>query len=355
MVSNATLPAALIAALSEGDEALDRGLRGPGRELDLLREAGFTRAPLPQSDGGKGWGTTTDGALAMLDILAVLGGASLPVARIYEGHVNAIRLVVDHGTPAQKSWIAEAVINGAALGVWGADSDTPVSLTASNCLIGTKAFASGLGDVSIAVITARCALGIQMVLADVTDARRFDYTSWNVTAMVGSRSGQFDCSTMPVGEHGRLGNPDALYQEPAFHGGIWRLVACYAGAMRQIACELNMYAHTCGIADDPLMRHRLGETILEAESARVWAHAACLAVETGLSVSDDIATVLFAREATEQAALRQMATVERAMGTSLHQTPSKVGRIVRNLRFYLRQAQLDGKLSLATSIWCTIN
>jgi hypothetical protein len=35
----------LMSALRDGDEPLDRGTRGPGVELELLRDAGLIRAP----------------------------------------------------------------------------------------------------------------------------------------------------------------------------------------------------------------------------------------------------------------------------------------------------------------------
>lgn len=355
MRNNILLPAALAEALAAGDEALDRGERGPARELDLLREAGLLRAPLLPAHGGKGWGTTPEGALPLLDVLTLIGGASLPIARIYEGHVNAIRLIVDHGTEDQRGRIATAVDGGAVLGVWGADSEMPVTLAPSGSLAGIKAFASGLGDVSIAVITARHGTGVQMLIADVTDPARFDHASWDVTGMIGSRSGCFDCGALPVDDHNLLGKPDVMFEEPAFHGGIWRLVACYAGALKTLAAALPTLLDNHGIAEDPLMRHRLGVTILEAQGTQLWAHAACLAAERCGASRADVATVLFAREAVEQAALRQIATIERAAGTALHQKSCRAGRITRNLRFYLRQAQLDGKLALATAIWCDAN
>jgi hypothetical protein len=337
----------MIAAIAEGDEALDRGGRGPGIELDLLRAAGLIRAPLPSVYGGKGWGTYHEGALPLFDMLHALGGASLPIARIYEGHVNAIRLIADHGTPDQLRRISTLISAGAIAGVWGADSVSPVTI-ANGKLAGAKAFASGLGDVSIAVITATTQAGLQMVIADVTEQHRHDHGSWDVMAMVGSRSGRFDCTGMTAPRNALLGTPDSLFTEPAFHGGIWRILAAYAGAMGALADAL---ARRLGSDADPIAWHRLGEVVMEAETANVLARKSCLAVEGAAEGNDAVATVLLAREAIEQAAQRQFTLIERMTGTAIHSNPSQIGRIVRNLRFYLRQAQLDGKLALATSLW----
>ncbi len=346
----APVSSALLAELTAGDEALDRGTRGPKTELDLLRATDLLGAPFLPVDGGKGWGTTPEGALPIFDVLYVLGGASLPVARIYEGHVNAVRLVTDHGTPDQRSHFADRVMGGAIAGVWAADSEHAVTIK-DVALQGVKAFASGLGDVEIAILTAKTDEGLQMVLADVTDAARFDHQSWDVTAMVGSRSGRFDCDGLTLTSTMRIGDPDSMFEEPAFHGGIWRILACYAGAMAAMARLTHAMVDRQGKTDDSLIRHRLGEIAMESQSAIALARCSCLAAESGQSFVSPIADVLFAREAIEQSALRQIAMIERLAGTSLHQTGSQLGRIARNLGLYLRQAQLDGKLAYATAIW----
>ena len=49
------------------------------------------------------------------------------MARLYEGHINALRIVEMHGSAAQTARVAEIVAKGAFLGVWGADGAEPVS------------------------------------------------------------------------------------------------------------------------------------------------------------------------------------------------------------------------------------
>lgn len=345
---------ALLQRLREGDALLDRGVRGPAPEIALLAGAGLLTAPLPVGDGGRGWGTDAQGALPMLGVLSGLGGASLPIARIYEGHVNAVRLVVRQGSPGQRAHVAKAVQAGGVMGVWGADSPQPVHvevLPTGPVLRGVKAFASGLGDVTLAVVTARASDGLQMVLVDATDPARWDQDRWDMHAMVGSRSGQFDCNGIVIGPGDNLGRPDALFEEPDFHGGIWRLAACYAGAMQHIADQLAALIEQRGLSDDPLMLDRLGRAAIEAHSAALWAREACTSAELGDDQNRALSTVLFAREAIEQAAGRQIALAERMAGTALHHRGSALGRTIRDLRLYLRQAQLDGKLAMATRCW----
>lgn len=342
----------MLAAIRAGDEALDRGLHGPAAALARLADAGMLTAPLPVGRGGQGWGTSATGAEPMLAVLIALGSASLPLARIYEGHVNAIKLALRHATPDQRDRICDAVAAGGILGVWGAERDRPVTIDEGGLLAGVKTFASGLGDVTLAIVTARDVDGLRMVLVDTTDPARQRRSDWDMDAMVGSRSGSFDCTGLPAAPVDWLGPVDALFVEPDFHGGVWRLCACYAGAMARLARASARTVDRAGTRGDPLAAHRLGHLAIEAESAALWARSACRAVERGdTPAAEAVATTLFAREAIEQAATRLLALVERVNGTAMHARGSEIGRLARDLRLYLRQADLDGKLRVATAQW----
>lgn len=353
------VPARLLAALRAGGEALDRGERGPSVELALLRDAGLLAAPLPVADGGRGLGSSATGAAAICEVLMALGGASLPIARLYEGHVNATALIVRHGNAEQRVRIGEQVRQGAMLGVWGADGEQPVLIeqtAAGPTLCGTKAFASGLGDISIAIVAARGDHGLQMVMVAANDPARADHTAWDVDGMVGSRSGWFDCTGLPAGGSALLGGPDAFFEEPDFHGGVWRLAACYAGAMARLATLCADWTERREQSAVPIVQSRVGMGAIEAETATLWArHAATVVERRDGRAGNAVATALFAREAVEQAATRQLALVERLSGTAMHRRGSESGRIARDLRFYLRQGDLDGKLALATAHWMALS
>ena len=342
-----------MAAIRAGDEALDRGLRGPSKEIALLKNEGLLIAPLPKEVGGRGWGTSHAGAFPMCDLLMTLGSASLPIARIYEGHVNAVKLVTTFGTPAQLNSIAAAIHDGALMGVWGADSATPVVLDIEQeMLTGRKAFASGLGDVQIGIVTARSNQGTYMVIVDANDIDRAYLEEWDVAAMVGSQSGGFDCVNLPAEPSSILGGANDIFAEPIFHGGIWRLTACYAGALCRIAHLLSVAVRCRVGVSATLSEQRVAHVAVEAETASLWARHACQLVEQeGSDANLAVQTVLFARQAIEAASERAIVITERAMGTAAFHRASEIGRLMRDLRFYLRQADLDGKLTLATTLW----
>ena len=350
----------LLNAIGEGAEALDRGLRGPGAEVAQLRTHGWLQAALPAAFGGQDWGQSGCGADDGFAALFSLASVSLPMTRIYEGHVNSVRLIDRNGSLAQRERIFAQVRAGILLGIWGAEGERPAVIVAGDrgpLLHGTKTFASGLGEVACAIVVAGDARGqCQMVLADAADPDRARSDVWDVAAMVGTCSGEFVTDNLPAGDDWLLGPPGALFVEPDFNGGVWRLCAAYAGAMSAIATRTFGQMRQRGCDDDAAMRVRLGHVAHHAHTALLWAWQACRALEKGGEKRGEnphhaVAMSLFAREAIEQAALSQLVLVERIAGTSLHRRGSSLGRQVRDLRFFLRQAALDGKLDAATSIW----
>ncbi|HSV02374.1 MAG TPA: hypothetical protein VLI41_04145 [Phenylobacterium sp.] len=107
----------------------DPGDPFPTASLEALRRQGGLCAPLPVALGGSGWGTEPAGAAAILALLRSIGRTSLPLGRVFEGHVNAIRLVVRSGTPAQAAAAAADAIGGHLFAIWAAEnSDAPLRL-----------------------------------------------------------------------------------------------------------------------------------------------------------------------------------------------------------------------------------
>ena len=90
---------ARLAATRAGD--LDQDGSFPTEDIHALAAIGALKAPMPPAYGGLGLGTTPEGAPALLDVLRWIGHGSLPLGRLYEGHVNALALVARFGTASQ--------------------------------------------------------------------------------------------------------------------------------------------------------------------------------------------------------------------------------------------------------------
>ncbi len=82
------------------NDALDQDRRGGSLAdaVELLREAGWLRACLPTERGGEGWGSDAAGTDAALFALQSLGSVNLSVGRLFEGHMNAVKLMAVHGS-----------------------------------------------------------------------------------------------------------------------------------------------------------------------------------------------------------------------------------------------------------------
>jgi len=125
------------------------------------------------------------------------------------------------------------------------------------------------------------------------------------------------------------------------HGAI---VPCTPVALEALA---ELVRQHIGATTDPNRLHRLGRMVLLADTARLHVDAAALAVETGTQTAAAVARALLAREAVEQACQEGLALAERALGTSAFRLGTPVDLCRRDLAFFLRQANLDGKLTEA--------
>lgn len=347
-------PRDILSAIAAGAEAVDRGERDLAQEVRLLAEAGLLAAPAGPEDGTGAW-PAAGAPCWLFETLRLLGEVSLPLARLYEGHVDALGLVWRFGGDEARSLAGETARSGGLLAVWGADAaGDPVNATVASDgtarLDGCKAFASGLGVVEHAVVSARRGGACRLFLVPADDRQRHDADAWDMDGMVGSASGQFRLEGLRIAPEHALGGDDAFFGEPWFHGGLWRLCAAQAGALHGLAIGLRDLLAERGHLEDPQQRARLSHVALAARAAHLWAEDARAAF-AGATEPGAEETALFAREAIERAATESLCEVERAAGTAVHRRSSALGRQMRDLRLYLRQAAPDRKLGNALRLW----
>ena len=325
--------------------------------LDLLRDAGVLRAVLPPPEGiGLGW--TPGGTGALSDLLRRVGAADLALARLLEGHVNAAVLVEMHASPEARDAMRRAVREGALLGVWGADGPAPLEWAdradGGILLTGSKRYASGLGHVDLALVTARRAPGAppRLFLVPAGDPARHDHDAWTASAMRASRSGVFEATGLVVGPEGCVGPEGALMTEPWFEGGVWRYCAAHVGGAEGLIERWTDLLRGMGRLDDPVQRDRLGHAMADAVAARAVVEAAARAVDDAAGAPPDaveraVAHALLAREAVEGACIRILALCERSLGMIAHDAAGPIDRMRRDLSLFLRQAGPDAKLDRA--------
>ena len=331
----------ILASIARNAGAADRGEATLEADLALLQGCGILADLVRSISPG---GDTLAGAT----LLRRIGRASLAVGRIVEGHANAVMLIHLYGTSAQRMQVNAATGTGAIFGVWGAEGKDPVTVTAQNgnamTLSGAKHFCSGLGLVSWAVVPVTLPGGPQLFLVDVRDPDRADLSAWDVSGMRATASGRYDLTGLTAQ---MLGQPGDFQREPHFEGGIWRYCALHCGGLEALAEEARHHIITRQQAADPHQRARLAQLAICALTARHWVESCCRPLATEDAPDLCVTRALLAREAVEQACLSGIALAERILGTQAFATQNAADRIRRDLAFFLRQANLDGKLAKA--------
>ncbi|WP_200875481.1 acyl-CoA/acyl-ACP dehydrogenase [Nitratireductor basaltis] len=321
--------------------------------MDVRNEQGVDRATqafladAAQKDFSKAVDYFRHSGLLVLDdwkasahAMRQVAAANLSLARLLEGHVNARQLIKVHaGTSLRERCLAE-MDEGLLFGVWGADSDTPVSAS-GDTLSGAKRFASGLGQVDRAIVSAKTEDGQQLYVIDASDHRRQDGRAWNMSGMRESCSGSFDCE----GLHGiRLGKPDIYCVEPHFLGGTWRIAAVtlggVVGLLERASAELRRRKQ------DEAEAHLLRLSPIAGQAVSAWAailRAGEVATGDEGAAQPEAAAVrsLAVRLLSEDIGQATISAVERSIGLSMFDEESQIGCMARDLACYMRQAARD--------------
>ncbi len=346
------LDEALAFVAGNADRA-DRSNTGLTAEIARLREAGLLAACLPPAHGGIGLGMGDSNRTTRLavDVLRRLGRANLSVARLIEGHLNAVKLIVLYAEPALAHGIFAEVAEGALLGVWAADSEPRLVAEGSGdvlALAGAKRFASGLGLVSYALVALDEGGEQRLAVVEVDDAGRQDAPAWNAAGMRATLSGRFDFTGMAIHRRHLVGGPGDYRREPHFEGGVWRYCAAHVGGAQALIETWRALAEGRGALDEPLQLARLGRAVALADAAAATVEKCAIEVEAAAGDADAIeravARALLARQFVEEACVEIMALAERSLGTQAHDRHSTVERQRRDLSLFLRQAALDAKL-----------
>ena len=324
---------------ADGDLALD---------IETLRKAGWFSACFPTRDGGQGWGSEPGGSLTALDALRYLGRANLSVARLFESHMNAVKLITLYADDRKRDATFEEVRCGALLGVWGADDPgDPLTMTAKGeeiRLSGAKRFASGLGLVDRAIVIASDGDDGPNMLLVPTDAReRSDATGWRMAGMRSTRSGRYNFSGLTLSADSRIGQKGDYLREPHFEGGIWRYCAAHLGGAEALYKGMLQQLTSRGRADDFDQRRRIVVCATALETSRLWLRRCAEEIEARDASSCKSTLALLAREVTEDACRTAIEIVDRSLGMAAHEEGSAVERMKRDLALFICQAAPDAK------------
>ena len=269
--------AGLVPAMQARAIQLDRDTAFPLEDFTLLRNLGALTAPIPEALGGLGMGTEPAGALPLMEALRLLGRGSLCVGRLYEAHVNAVRLIVRTAAPPRRRTRLPRTSAPATSSPYGSPT-RPASHWAWRPTAASpapKSPCSGAGHATRALVTVTAPDGqTTMRVLKLPAGERADLTAWDPHGMRASLSGHMDLAGLPAGEP--IGRPGDYLRQPDFSAGAWRTSAVTLGGIEALTAELRSQLVARDRAGDPHQRARVGEALIAQETARLWVRRAAL-------------------------------------------------------------------------------
>ena len=315
----------------------------PAADVVALHESGLLTAVLPVKLGGAGLT-----GLCLAEILRSIGSGSLPLGRLFEGHVNALELVLRYGNAQRGELVAEEAQAGKLFGVWNTDDSNGLRLThrhGRRWLEGRKILASGAGHIERPLVTATDENGRRlMVLPKLGGSDRADLSRWKAQGMRASATGAVDFTGVEIQPIEIVGRDGDYERQPWFSAGAWRFAAVHLGGMERLFDLLRQHLQETNRGRDPHQAARLGGAAMAIETARLWvAQAASISEAPLVSRAPEqlVAYVNLARLAVEAAALDLMQLVQRSVGLQAFLRPNPIERISRDLATYLRQPGPD--------------
>ncbi len=335
---------------------IDAEARFPAEEFGWIAEAGLLAAPLAPALGGPGLGSVPGRTLDLLTLLRHIGRGSLPVGRVYEGHVNALLLVQTFGTPEQQArWAADARDDKRLFSVWNTEGGDGVKLcplmNGRFRLEGAKTFASGAHFITRPLISGTLPDGGWQMLILPTERlpqAEADPSFWKPLGMRPTVSVHMDFTGMEVGTEDLLGGPGDYYKQPAFSGGGIRFMAVQLGGAQAILSATRDFLRGLGRTGDAFQRDRAGRMAMLIESGKLWLDAAGAFVDRpGVTPEAVMAYTGQARAVIEDACLEVMRLAEKSVGARGLLCPLPLERMHRDLTLYLRQGGADAALPQA--------
>jgi alkylation response protein AidB-like acyl-CoA dehydrogenase len=303
-------------------------------------ESGRLNLPLPGS------GATRERLAAFAD----LADEDLSLARLGEGHADAVAILAELGGPRPDP--------GSRWGVWAANPPG-ANVTAARrdgrwLLKGTKQYCSGARICTHALVTATADDGARL-FAVSTGPLEPDTASWPATGMAGSDTldvGFPAVAAVPVGP------PDGYVNRPGFsHGGVG-VAACWYGGARAVARTLLSAASKRDLGPHALAH--LGAVDLGLRAA--WSALGQAAAEIDADPADlggeGPVRALRVRALTEAIAADVLTRTGRALGAGPLGHDEAHSRAVADLTVYLRQhhaerdlARLGELVALGADAW----
>ena len=292
----------------------------PAAALAQLIDAGHDRLPLP------GHGATLERWRA----LAAVGAHDLSLAKLFEGHTDALAILAEAGaSPGDGMWAT-----------WCAEPPDARLLLAPRgdgfALRGRKAWCSGARDVSHAVVSCWSPEGDAMLATVDLRQRGVAVTGdgWHAVGMAASAS--VDVIFDDVAATALQGPGFYVARAGFWHGGAG-VAACWFGAATRLADALR---ERLAQRADPHRLAQLGRAAvaLQGSAALLREAAACIDREPG---ADAMGLALAVRLHVEASASLVLDAFGRALGAAPLCKDAALARLYADLPVFLRQSHAE--------------
>jgi len=296
----------------------------PTEALSELVRDGHARLPLP------GHGAT----LARWQALAAVGAHDLPLAKVFEGHTDAVAILHE----AQAHALADT--QQATWGTWCAEPPDArlalLSIDNQHILRGRKAWCSGAHGVTHAVVSCWDDDGAPMLAA--VDLRqpgvRVTNDGWNAVGMRATASVDVwfdDVVATP------LAGPGFYVERAGFWQGGAGVAACWFGAATRLADALR---ERLAERSDPHRLAQLGEVTVALQGCAALIREAAAAIDSAphANAMRTAMTVRLSVEATANAVLH---AVGRALGAGPLCKDAALAQLYADLPVFMRQSHAE--------------
>ncbi|HVW45489.1 MAG TPA: acyl-CoA dehydrogenase family protein [Solirubrobacterales bacterium] len=356
-----------LAQIAAAAAELDRAPRFPREAFLRLADAGALAATI----GAVGEGRSVR---PEWDLLRRVAATDASVARVLDGHLNAVeRLEVAADPDLRGRELAAVAAGERLLGVWGADpgpgEGDPARLAeagAGRVLRGVKTFCSGAGGVDAALVMVGNDAGEPpaLVLLDCGAEVEVDRSWYRAAGLRASESHRVVFRDAPV--TAVLGAPGELARDPWFSRDAMRTAATWAGMVDAAASAAldELAEHR---ADEPLAQLAAGRIEAAVGTVDAWLERAAAVADAALAPADPArpvadrlhlpppgggkcrrlprATGIAMRAEIDRAAKAILAEAAAACGSHPFVTGGRLDRARRDLETFLLQHRLDPLLA----------
>jgi len=301
-------------------------------------EAAQIRAALQRLLAARDWPTRS--WTELIEDLIGLGRTDIPLARLAEGHIDALRILDQANRRAQ---------DGVLYGVWASRSQqtgiraTPAGETRLR-LEGVLRFASGAGLLDRALVPVWLNDGRHVLIDLAVVDLPVDASGWFTSAMTASRTHQVTVDA-EVGVEDQIGGVDFYLQRPGFFPGGVGVAACWIGG----AARVLDLMHALHQQPSPAQQIRLGRMRVDLAVGAATIRATAALLDRAEAESAELAWQALSTEARSGAAeavrrlINEARLVTGPAGLAMHEG---LAHAIPDLELYVMQQHSDGDASV---------